>query len=115
LLLKWLNNHAERGYTSSGQDGKIPVPGRRDAMKRAMFGWTILAFALAAAAQAEAQSGVASAFEKLKSLAGEWSGTAKGQPVTVSYRVVSNGSAIEETLQATPTETMITIYHLDLK
>ena len=82
-------------------------------MKRAMFGLTVLAFTLAVAARAEAQTGVTSAFDKLKSLEGEWSGTTKGQLVTVSYRVVSNGSAIEEILHATPTETMITMYHLD--
>jgi hypothetical protein len=82
-------------------------------MTRAKYGMIVLAFALASAVQAAAQTGMNATFEKLKSLAGEWSGTAKGQPVTVSYRVVSNGSAIEETLHATPTEIMITMYHLD--
>src|SRR3954465_5521956 len=55
------------------------------------------------------------AFEKLKSLAGTWQGETdmgKGpMPVTVQYRVISNGSAIEERLFADTPMEMITIYH----
>ena len=54
-------------------------------------------------------------FERVKSLAGTWKGEmdmGRGpQPITVEYRVVSGGSAVEErTFAGTPME-MITMYH----
>ncbi|MGD0309734.1 MAG: hypothetical protein ABSC02_10630 [Acidobacteriota bacterium] len=63
-----------------------------------------------AAAQSKAQAG----FDRLKNLVGEWEGTgANNQQISVSYRLVSNDSALEETLHAGKDETMITMYHLD--
>ena len=53
-------------------------------------------------------------FEKLKALVGSWEGTAgDGKAATVTYRLVSNGSALEETLIVGGEETMVTMYHLD--
>ena len=54
-------------------------------------------------------------FEKLKTLAGEWSGKTKdGKPVRVSYKVVSDGSALMEMLSMGKGEgDMVTVYHLD--
>jgi hypothetical protein len=53
------------------------------------------------------------AFEKLKSLAGEWSGTAgEGFPAPVSYRVSANGNAVMETLFPGTSHEMITMYYL---
>lgn len=54
-------------------------------------------------------------FEKLKTLAGEWSAKTKdGQPVRVSYQLVSNGSALIEMLSMGKGEgDMVTVYHLD--
>jgi hypothetical protein len=57
-----------------------------------------------------------SAFEKLKTLAGTWEGKAghgdAGQAATVTYRLASGGSVVEETLfPGTPHE-MISMYHL---
>ncbi|HLG93462.1 MAG TPA: hypothetical protein VI546_01355 [candidate division Zixibacteria bacterium] len=55
-------------------------------------------------------------FEKLKSLTGEWQAKTKdGQPVKVSYKLVSNGSALIETLEMGKKGegTMVTVYHLD--
>lgn len=54
-------------------------------------------------------------FERMKTLAGTWKGEVDmgqgTQPITVEYRVVSNGSAIEErTFAGTPME-MVTMYH----
>jgi hypothetical protein len=74
-----------------------------------------VALAVPAAAQAPAVDGKA-AFERLKSLAGTWEGQAgHGQPseaATVTYRVASGGSVVEETLfPGTPHE-MISMYHL---
>ena len=54
-------------------------------------------------------------FEKLKSLAGTWQGSTdmgKGpMPITVQYRIVSGGSAVEERLFADTPMEMVTIYH----
>jgi hypothetical protein len=56
-------------------------------------------------------------FETIKSLAGTWVGTGemhgKTQPIKVSYRVTSGGTAVEETLfPGTPHE-MVSVYFLD--
>jgi hypothetical protein len=56
------------------------------------------------------------AFEKLKALAGTWEGQAghgeAAQAATVTYRLASGGSVVEETLfPGTPHE-MISMYHL---
>jgi hypothetical protein len=63
-----------------------------------------------AASQNRSQAG----FEKLKSLAGDWQGKGDdGQPFYVSYKIVSNGSALVETLSPASESAMITLYHLD--
>jgi hypothetical protein len=69
-----------------------------------------LSLAAAQTAPGKAQAG----FDRLKTLVGEWKGTAgTGQTATLSYRLVSNGSALEETMNVGKEETMITMYHLD--
>ncbi len=56
------------------------------------------------------------AFEKLKSLAGEWEGKAghgdKGFPAVVTYRVASGGNVVMETLFPGSDHEMISMYHL---
>jgi hypothetical protein len=53
------------------------------------------------------------AFEKLKTLAGDWSGKGDGGMATpVSYKVSANGSVVMETLFAGTPHEMITMYHL---
>lgn len=52
-------------------------------------------------------------FEKLKSLTGEWTGTTKDGPFTVSYRVTAAGSAVVETMFPGTQHEMITVYHMD--
>ncbi len=64
-----------------------------------------------------AQQPAASAFDRLKSLAGEWIDTdgafgMKGQ-VAVTYRVTGAGSAVVETLFAGTPHEMVTVYHKD--
>ena len=81
----------------------------------------VFAVTLAAAALvAEEGHGPAAAnpgFEKMKSLVGEWEGTANegGQkmPISASYRLVSNGTALEETLRSGHDTDMITMYVAD--
>ncbi len=52
-------------------------------------------------------------WEKLKSLAGEWDGTEGGKPFHASYKIVSSGTAVMETLDGPDAMQMVTIYHAD--
>ncbi len=54
------------------------------------------------------------AWNQLLSLAGEWEGTAAGKTATVTYTVISGGSALMETMRPpAPEPGMVTIYHRD--
>ena len=67
-----------------------------------------LASSLAHAAPGDA------AWKQLLSLSGEWEGTAERKTSTVSYTVISGGTALMETIQApAPEPGMVTIYHRD--
>ena len=52
-------------------------------------------------------------FEKLKSLEGDWAGEMDGKPVQVTYKLMSNGSALVETLQPENEPSMVSVYHLN--
>ena len=54
------------------------------------------------------------AFEELKGLAGSWQGKAgeEGMPATVTYKVISNGNVVMETLMPGTDHEMITMYHM---
>jgi hypothetical protein len=74
---------------------------------------------LAAPSAARAEGPAAppkAAFERLKTLAGTWEGQAgDGQPsmpATVTYRVASGGSVVEETLFPGTSHEMVSMYHL---
>ncbi|MEE9218921.1 MAG: hypothetical protein V3U98_07615 [Acidobacteriota bacterium] len=68
---------------------------------------------LAGAAAAQADSEVAG-LEKLKALVGVWEGqTKEGKSARATYELVSNGTAVLETLETGEEETMITVYHAD--
>lgn len=76
----------------------------------------VLLFTLAflAANQVVAQDASHAGFEKIKSLAGEWNGVkSDGEKVRLTYEVMSNGSAVVETLKPVNEPNMVTIYHLD--
>ena len=54
--------------------------------------------------------------EQVAALAGTWTGTAKHadgkeEPTTVTYRVTSGGSAVEETLSPGTPREMVSMYH----
>lgn len=72
----------------------------------------VLVFALAALAFA-ASPPANPTWEKLKSLVGEWDGTESGKPFHVSYKVVSSGTAVLETMDGPDAVQMITIYTPD--
>ena len=62
---------------------------------------------------------VAPAWEKLKTLVGEWKGRYTGADsegmgeVRLSYKLVSNGTSLMETMESGHDVNMITMYHLD--
>ncbi|TAK53796.1 MAG: hypothetical protein EPO25_09435 [Gammaproteobacteria bacterium] len=56
----------------------------------------------------------ANGFEKLKNLAGEWEAELDGgHLVRSSYRLISNGTAVIESINDATHEDMVTIYHPD--
>jgi hypothetical protein len=66
-----------------------------------------------AAASAVAQSEAQRSFDQLKSLAGIWEGkNSMGEPLQVSFRVTSNGSAVMSEIVGHG-ENMISMIHLD--
>ncbi|HEX8819261.1 MAG TPA: hypothetical protein VF794_05005 [Archangium sp.] len=71
----------------------------------------------AAEPSANAQVDQKAAFERLKSLAGEWQGQAgagtNAFPATVTYRLASGGSVVLETIMPGTPHEMLSIYHLD--
>lgn len=53
-------------------------------------------------------------FERLKTLVGEWQGkTSEGHSANISYQLISNGSALMETVTTPGEPNMVTIYHPD--
>lgn len=53
------------------------------------------------------------AWEKLKTLVGEWDGTENGKPFHVSYKLVSGSTALMETMNGPDAMEMVTVYHPD--
>jgi len=80
-------------------------------MRRTIPGF--LAAALIAAASARGHSPASADWEKLKSLVGSWQGTNDGHPVSVTYALVSNGTALMENLDGGHDAEMITMYTPD--
>jgi len=80
-------------------------------MRRTIPGF--LAAVLIAAASARGDSPASADWEKLKSLVGSWQGTNDGHPVSVTYALVSNGTALMENLDGGHDAEMITMYTPD--
>ena len=74
----------------------------------------VLVATAVASGDAAAQMDHAAAFERLKSLAGEWEGarSAVGDTTRLSYRTASNGTVVMEILNQGGTDEMINMYHL---
>jgi len=80
--------------------------------KRALLA-VILAATLTATAWAGDKVDPKAAFERLKTLAGDWTGQGpQGMVTPVSYKVSANGSVVMETLFAGTPHEMITMYYL---
>ena len=68
----------------------------------------------AIAARVDSQPAPANAFDRLKSLVGEWDGTdPAGKHVEDTIRLVSNNTALEETFQTDTDNQMVTMYTPD--
>lgn len=73
-----------------------------------------LALALAAPASAEPRGDAEAAFERLKTLLGQWQGTFdNGRTHQVSYRTTAGGTVLMETWSLGPGRESVTLYHLD--
>lgn len=55
----------------------------------------------------------AAAFNKMKSLVGQWEASSDKGKVTSSYELVSNGTALVEHITVPGENTMLTVYNLD--
>lgn len=73
-----------------------------------------LAALLAGTLSAPARSASHPGWEKMKSLVGDWEGKYNDTaPVALSYKMVSSGTALMETLAAPGEMEMVTVYHPD--
>jgi hypothetical protein len=83
-------------------------------MKALRILWIGLATLFLAGSVVASETKAGTGFDRLKSLAGEWEGkTADGKAAVLKSRLVSGGSALEETLEVTGEPSMVTVYHLD--
>jgi len=85
-------------------------------MKRSLWMLCVLFLSVSLAAAEPPESKASAAMDKMKSLEGVWEGKdPEGNPVTVSYRIVSAGTSLEETLDhgKMGSGAMVTMYHLD--
>lgn len=91
-------------------------------MKRSILAMIVIALVVSAplmvlagyGSSDKSPSNASVAFDKLKSLAGTWDTTApEGGPATITYAVVSNGTAVMETISHKVEPDMITMYTLD--
>jgi hypothetical protein len=67
----------------------------------------------ASAARAAEKSNSAIAFERLKSLVGEWKGVQDGTEVELTYTLTANGSALMEEFKPKDEPIMITMFSVD--
>lgn len=74
----------------------------------------LLAILAALLSPAAGAAGGDDAWKKLLTLAGEWEGTEGGKTATLTYTVISGGSALMESMKMpAPEPDMVTIYHRD--
>ena len=83
-------------------------------MKASRILWAVLSAAWLAAAAGGSDAKVNAGWERMKSLIGRWEGTAEGNQVSVTYKLVSNGTSLMEIMDMPgESEAMITMYHPD--
>jgi hypothetical protein len=75
--------------------------------------WVLIAAVAILGAAARSESGPADSFDQLKTIVGDWQAELPGfGKLTSSVRLVSNGTAIEETI-GTPADNEISVYTRD--
>jgi hypothetical protein len=74
--------------------------------------WLGLASTVAQAAD-NRDTNATAAFNKLKTLVGNWEAASQRGKVTTSYEVLSNGTALAEHVNVPGEGEMLTVYHLD--
>ena len=77
-------------------------------MRRSIFGFMAAVLFAASAAYGDSTD-----WARIKSLVGSWQGTNDGRPVSVTYALVSNGTALMENLNGGHDADMITMYTPD--
>lgn len=83
-------------------------------MKKTSAFPVLVGVVLCVAAITTAQTKPSPAFETLKTLVGQWEGkTESGNAVRASYKIVSGGSALLESLQPGDEPEMVTVYTAD--
>jgi hypothetical protein len=71
-------------------------------------------FVVLATTSALAQSDAEKSFDQVKSLAGTWEGkNSLGEPLQVSFKITSGGSAVMSEIAGHGNDNMITMFHLD--
>lgn len=80
-------------------------------MRRSILGFS--AAILMGAGAAALDSPASSDWSRLKSLVGSWQGTNEGRPVSATYTLVSNGTALMENLNGGHDADMVTMYTPD--
>jgi hypothetical protein len=74
----------------------------------------VLCIAVLAAAAATLHAGDADpAWSRLTALVGDWEGRMGDGTATLSYRLMSSGTALMETMNAPDSSDMVTVYHRD--
>jgi hypothetical protein len=74
----------------------------------------LLLMVVAAAVHAQSAATAADGFDRLKILVGDWVATGEdGKPFANNIRLVSNGTALEETFQTDQDNQMVTLYSAD--
>ncbi len=84
-------------------------------MKASRILWGLLAALCLAAPAVGGEAKPNAGWDRMRTLVGRWEGTADGgSPVTVTYKLVSNGTSLMETMDMPgESEMMITMYHPD--
>ncbi len=83
-------------------------------MKKQLTIVTLLLGLILSTTSTTVKAGPGNPFDKLKALAGEWTGkNAEGHPFTVTYEISSGGSILLEKMESSDEPAMLTIYHMD--
>ena len=82
-------------------------------MKSSLLVFVMVILAVAGMRVAAASADAPDAFDRIKSLSGDWEGKGAMGPFQVSYKVVSNGAAVMESMNAGGHDNMVTMYYRD--